>query len=519
MVTDREYDYIVVGGGSAGCVLARRLSDDPAVQVLLVERGAAYSRMMLGIPLIGKRNGGRYLETHWTRPQPGCAARQLPLPVARALGGGSSVNAMIYVRGERKAYDRWADQGAVGWDHAGVLPYFRKLEDFEGGASEHHGSGGPVGISESRYRSRFGQSFVQACVTSGVPRNHDFTGARQEGAGFLQFTMSGGERSSTALGYLRPVRSRSNLHVLAETEIHRILFENGNARGVRGRNARGELTVRAGREVVLAAGAIGSPRLLLLSGVGPADELRALGIEPVCDSPGVGKGLQDHPRFSIVFQPRDPVPHSLPALAPALLRWFVRRDGVFASSLTDACAFLRLDDRSELLDCQLVVQFMGDATARQAVHVHPCLIDVESRGSVTLASSDPGAAAIVDPSYLSTQREMDVAVAALQYVRALAETRPLREFGLVRELQPGADVRTDREIRDYVARSIGTAFHPAGTCRMGSDEAAVVDPGLRVRGLGGLRVADASVMPSLINGNTNGPTIMIAEKAADLIAG
>ncbi|HVR70291.1 MAG TPA: FAD-dependent oxidoreductase [Vicinamibacteria bacterium] len=514
-----EHDYVIVGGGSAGCVLAARLGADPDVDVLLIERGAPYRRLELGIPLLGMRYAARYLEVLESSPQPHCLDRRLALPVANALGGGSSVNAMLYVRGEPRAYDRWAEQGAHGWDFRSVLPCFRRMEDFEEGASEYHGVGGPIGISATRYPSRFGRALVEACEERGLPRNHDFTGASQYGAGFYQFTQSNGERSSAAVGYLRAARARPNLHVLSRCAVDAVLFERGRAVGVRCRRAGERFTVRARREVVLAAGAVGTPRLLMLSGVGPADPLRVLGIAPVCDLPGVGEGLQDHPRCPVLFRPREPVSLSAPRLAGSLLQWAATRHGLFTSPTLAAGAFLPLLPDSSLLDLQITGKWTASPPFRGLVDFQPCAVDVRSRGRVRLACADPAAAPIVDPDYLACEREVRVLVEGIRFVRALAATRALERFGLVGEVRPGPDVRSDRELAEYVRASVETSYHPAGTCRMGVDGAAVVDPELRVHGLQGLRVADASIMPSLVNGNTNGPTFMIAERAADLMRG
>jgi choline dehydrogenase len=433
------------------------------------------------------------------------------------MGGGSSVNSMIYVRGERRAYDRWSEQGAEGWDYDGVLPYFRKMEDFDGGENEFHGKGGAVGISGSRYKSRFGRAFVDACEEAGLKRNDDFSGAEQTGAGFYQFTQANGVRSSTAVGHLRPAASRKNLRVFERAEVSRVIFEGRRAVGVKCRTSEGEVIIRSGQEVILSAGAIGTPRLLLLSGVGPADELQDLGIDPLIDLPGVGRGLQDHLRCPVLFQPRKSVSLSSPTMALQFFEWCITRKGIFTSPTIAAGAFLQFSPESELADCQFTAKWAASFPFRQAVDFQPCLVDVESRGRVQLASTDPSVNPVIDPNYLSVPREVEVLVQAIRFARRLASARAFKEFGLLNEILPGPDVGSDTELAEYVRNRIETCFHPAGTCRMGVDGLSVVDPKLRVHVLDGLRVVDASVMPSLINGNTNGPTIMIAEKAADLI--
>jgi choline dehydrogenase len=458
-----------------------------------------------------------YLQKYWTREQVNCNHRKVYFPVARTMGGGSSVNSMMYVRGERKAYDRWSEQGAEGWHYEGVLPYFRKMEDFDGGENRYHGKGGAVGISGTRYKSRFGRAFVDACVEAGLKRNDDFSGAEQSGAGFYQFTQSNGVRSSTAIGHLQPAESRKNLRVFKRTEVDKVIFEGRRAVGVKCRTSKGEVIIRSSQEVILSAGAIGTPRILLLSGVGPADELKNLGIDPLIDLPGVGRGLQDHVRCPILYQPKKPVSLSVPAMAWQFFEWCVTRKGIFTSPTIAAGAFLQLSPESEFSDCQFAVKWSGSPPFRQAVDFQACLVDIESRGQVQLASADPSENPIVDPNYLSKPREVEILVSAIRFARSLASTKAFEEFGLLNEILPGRAVDSDAELADYVRNHIETCFHPAGTCRMGVDDLSVVDPELRVHALDGLRVVDASIMPSLINGNTNGPTIMIAEKAADLI--
>jgi choline dehydrogenase-like flavoprotein len=439
------------------------------------------------------------------------------LPVANVMGGGSSVNAMMYVRGEPRAYDRWNAFGATGWDYSGVLPYFRRFENYEGGATDYHGVRGPIGVSHSRYRSEFGVAFVNACIEKGLARNDDFTGAKQSGAGFYQLTQEKGVRSSSARGYLRLAQARGNLDVLSGTTVDRIVLEGRRAVAIRGRTQCGAYALRAEREIILTAGALGTPRVLLLSGIGPADELQAVGIVSTCDLPGVGRGLQDHPQCSVLFQPRRPVAIGRAALILPFLRWCLTRRGIFASTTLAAGAFLRLSESSELSDCQFSVKWAGSPPHRAAVDFQSGMVDVESRGSVRLRSADPRSEPIVDPNYLSSQREVDVLVRAIHFARSLAHTQAFRAFGLVRELTPGPEIQSKRELERYVRGNVQTAYHPTGTCSMGNGESAVVDPSLRVWGVEGLRVADASIMPRIVNGNTNGPTLMIAEKAADLI--
>jgi choline dehydrogenase len=512
----REYDYVIVGGGSAGCVLAARLSEDASVQVLLIERGPRYNQAVLGVPLIGLKFAPRYMRTHVTTPQRHCGGRRFPIPVASVMGGGSSINAMIYIRGDPRAYDRWA---VPGWGYADILPYFRRMERYEGGDTGFHGDCGPIGVSGTRYISRLGPAFIDACVAQGLRRNDDFTGAAQDGAGYYHFTQSNGMRSSTAVGYLRAAATRGNLHVLPETDVDAIILDGPRAVGVRCRRAGRKFEAYAGREVVVAAGAFGSPRLLLLSGIGPADELHALGIAPHANVPGVGRALQDHLGCPVFFRAKHPVSLGVHALVLPFLRWVLSRDGIFGSTKTAAGAFTRFSEENEVLDCQFSPTWSGRPQARDCIDFGLTLVEVEGRGSVRLASANPADDLVIDPNYLAFPREVEVLVKAIRFARALARSKPLRDFGLLDEVSPGPGLESDSDLGGYVRNAVRTAYHPAGTCAMGNSEASVVDAELRVRGIERLRVADASIMPRLINGNTNGPTIAIAEKAADLIRG
>jgi choline dehydrogenase-like flavoprotein len=513
------FDYIVVGGGTAGCVLARRLSDDPDVSVLLLEQGERYPRVALTIPLVSKRFIGKYLDPVETVPQRHCGDRRVAFSVPRVLGGGSAVNTMIHLRAQPEAYERWTEMGARGWGYRDVLPYFRSMENYEGGSDSWHGVGGPVDVSRTRFRSRFGDAFVEACIERGLSRNDDFNGASQAGAGLYQFTQANGARSSTARGHLGPAARRPNLTVWVRSRVHRLLVQGSRAVGASGTRRSRPFAVSASREVVLAAGALGSPRLLLLSGIGPAGELDRVGIPPVHDLPGVGRGLQDHPRCSVLYRAAKPVSLSPLSLLRALVQWGVTRRGLLTSPVVAAGAFLTIQPDSPLLDCQLVATWTGGPADRAAVGIHAMLMQVESRGSVRLASPDPRDPLLVDPNYLSSSHDRHVLVEAIRRIRDLAGTTAMRRFGLVEELRPGAAMRSDHELTRYLEQDVQTAYHPAGTCAMGSGPHAVVDPELRVHGMEGLRIADASVMPSLVNANTNGPTLMIAEKAADLIRG
>jgi choline dehydrogenase-like flavoprotein len=378
--------------------------------------------------------------------------------------------------------------------------------------------GGPLGITETRFRSEFGAAFVEACAESGMaafPGESEGTGAR---AGFYQFTQSNGRRSSTAWDYLEPVASQSNLAIWTRATAHRVRLEGHRAAAVTGTRAGVPFIARARREIVLAAGALGTPQILLLSGLGPAMELSRLGIPVQRDLPGVGRGLQDHPRTTVLFRAARTVSLSAVSLAKGLVQWTLTRRGLLTSPAVAAGAFLQVAEGSQSLDCQLLASWRGTPHDTGLVNIQPVLMEVESRGTVRLSSADPGAPLLVDPAYLSSPRDGQILVQGVRIARALGQAPALRRFGLL-EVQPGPAVSSEPDLRRYLARSVETAFHPAGTCRMGIDHDSVVDPELRVHGVEGLRVADASVMPVLINANTNGPTLMIAEKAADVLRG
>jgi len=425
---------------------------------------------------------------------------------------------MMHLRGQAEDYDRWAALGATGWAYRDVLPYFRRLEDFEDGANEWHGAGGPIGVSGTRFKSRFGTAFIEAGLELGIPRNEDFGGATQTGVGWYQFAQRRGARAG-AEAYLSAARARTNLAVRTRAEVDRLVIDAGRVVGVSGRAKGASFEFRADREIILASGALGSPRLLLLSGIGPADELRGLGITLRCDLPAVGRNLQDHPRSEVLFRVARPESLSVPALMAGFLQWVLSRRGRLTSPGIAAGAFVTLSPDSPRLDCQLVASWMGSPSERAAAGIYPCLMDVESRGAVRLASSSPDVPVVVDPNYLASPRDRSLLVEAILLIRRLARTRAMQRFGLLDEIVPGPDCTAPDDLARYLRGSVRTAFHPAGTCAMGEGAGAVVDPFLRVHGVEGLRVVDASVMPTLINGNTNAPTIMIAERAADLIRG
>jgi choline dehydrogenase len=511
------HDYVIVGAGSAGCVLAARLSEDPDVSVLLLEAGPPDVNENIHVPL-GYLKLAR-TEVDWdydTAPEPHCDGRRLGLPRGKVLGGSSSVNAMIYIRGNRLDYDGW---GVPGWGWDDLFPYFLRAEDNERGASEWHGAGGPLPVSDQRSGNRITPAFVEAGVEAGLPRNEDFNGAEQDGVGMYQLTQRGGMRASTAVAYLHPAMDRPNLTVMPYMHVHRVLLEGTRAVGVEASRLGEVQELRAERETILCGGTFNSPQLLLLSGVGPAEHLAMREIEAVLDQPAVGANLSDHACAYEVFT--TPEPESLlQALEPAALQQFTAsQTGPFASNLAEAGGFARVGEGAEAPDVQfhvaplqIVEEGMGDPDAH-GVWASACLLTPGSRGSVRLASKDPTAKPIVRDDFYSDEADMPRMVAALRLLEEICGQPPMRPYCAQAYTTPAGD--SDEDLRAHVAATTFPIYHPVGTCALGS----VVDPELRVEGIESLRVVDASVMPVVPRGNTNAPTIAIAERAADLIRG
>ncbi len=527
------YDYVIVGAGSAGCVLAARLSENPSTQVLVLEAGPPDDADEIHIPAaLNLLFKSTYDWDYQTVPQERAAGRAIYWPRGRTLGGSSSINAMIYIRGSRYDYDTWRDEyGCEGWGYADLLPYFLRSEGNSRGASAYHGAGGPLSVQDPKYKSAMTAAFVDAARQWGMEANDDFNGPRQDGAGFYQVTQRSGRRWSAADAFLHPAAARPNLTVLTDALVTGVQTEGGRAVGVRYLRHGAEEVARAESEVILAAGAIGSPQLLMLSGIGPADHLAEKGIGVVADSPGVGANLSDHPIVTAMWH----TPRSAGLWEKAgpknLARWRIMHSGPLTTNIAESGGFSRTDPALPAPDLQWHVlptpyqNFGLSDPSIRALSLLITLVAVGSRGRIRLRSADPRHKPEIDPAYLSDGADLDPLASGIRLARELAATGPLARI-CQGELAPGPDVRTDSELREFVRRDITTIYHPVGTCAMGGDSrlaasklTSVVDTELRVRGVDGLRVVDAAVMPAVPRGNTNAPTIAIAERAADLISG
>jgi choline dehydrogenase len=513
------YDYVIVGAGSAGCVLANRLSEDPDVNVLLLEAGPPDTNVNIHVPL-GYLQLAR-TEIDWdycTAPEPQCNNRRIPLPRGRVLGGSSSINAMIYIRGNRRDYDEW---GVPGWAADDLMPYFLKAEDNERGASRWHGAGGPLPVSEGRSRNPMASAFVEAGVQAGLARNEDFNGEEQDGVGLYQVTHRGGMRASAAVAYLHPVSERTNLTVMPYMLVQRVLFEGTRAVGVQASQLGQVQELRAEREVILCGGAYNSPQLLMLSGIGPAEHLALREIEVLLDQPAVGENLSDHAGAYGVWSTPEEV-SLLRSLEPeALKEYEATQTGPFASNFAESGGFARVapdapapDIQFHFVPLQLIDEGMSDPEAHGCL-VSPCLLTPHSRGNVRLASNDPSAKPIVHHAFYTEGDDMQRMIAGMRLTLDICAQPALAPYCV--EPCIGAAGDSDEAIRDLIARTTYSVYHPVGTCRMGTDAQAVVDAELRVNGLDGLRVVDASVMPMVPRGNTNAPVIAVAERAADVI--
>jgi choline dehydrogenase len=522
-----DYDYIIVGSGSAGSVLANRLSAKPEVKVLLLEAGGSDNSLYVRMPAgIASLKGPRFGWEYETAPQAAMKGRQMYWPRGRMLGGSSSVNAMVYMRGQPADYDHWRQLGNAGWSYADVLPLFKKAERNERLHDEFHGSDGPLNVAERPYTNPLSHAFVEAAQQAGLPFNPDFNGALQLGCGLFQVTQKNGRRWSAASAYLHPVAARENLTILTKAQATRVLIEKGRAVGVDYVRRRKRHTARAGQEVVLAGGAINSPQLLLLSGIGPADELRALGVPVLLDLPGVGKNLQDHLNVNIVQRAKrgSSLDGKSRGLAPigVALEFLLYGTGPGTSNVAEAGAFALSGLGAATPDIQYhfipaqVVNHARTPMDGDGVTLHACCLRPQSRGEIRLASAEPLAPPAMDPNYLAAGYDLKILIDGLRKGREILAAAAFKPW-LEAERLPGAAVQSDAELEDFIRATAETEYHPVGTCKMGSDPMAVVDERLRVRGVDRLRVIDASIMPSIVSGNTNAPVIMIAEKGAEMI--
>ncbi|WP_038142054.1 GMC family oxidoreductase [Vibrio nigripulchritudo] len=526
--SEAQFDYIVVGAGSAGCVLANRLSANPKNKVLLLEAGGNDNNPWLHIP-VGYFKTMHNPKTDWcylTAPDKGINHRQLQWPRGKVIGGSSALNGLLYVRGQAEDYDRWEKLGNKGWSYQEVLPYFKKSEDQERGKSKFHGVGGPLKVSDLRLRRPIADFFIQAAVQAGIPENPDYNGASQEGVGYFQQTAYKGFRWSTAKGFLKPVLSRPNLTVALHAQVHRILFEGKTAIGIEYQQKQSKVIAKASKEVILSSGAIGSPQILQLSGIGDRDLMDQLNIPLIHALPGVGQNLQDHLQIRLVFKTsqrtlNDEVNSVFKRLWVGM-QYAFNRTGPLTLAASQVAVFTQSNESLSRPDIQFHMQPLSADKPGEGAHPFSaftssvCQLRPYSRGYVQIKSRNPADHPEIQPNYLSDERDEKIVVDAIKVARKIS-AQPALAKHILEEFVPGSQYQTDEELLEAARNFSQTIYHPTSTCKMGNDDMAVVDERLRVHGVKQLRVADASIMPEIVSGNTNAPTIMIAEKAADMI--
>ena len=529
------YDYIIIGGGSAGCVLANRLSADPGTTVCLLEAGPSDDSSFIHncnpTNMLYLMNSKKYNWKYYAEGNNKTGNRRFNWPRGKTLGGSSAINAMIYTRGHYSDFDHWAELGNTGWDYNSVLPYFKKSERQQRGADDYHGVDGEMDVVDPTFHFPVSQAFLDACVEAGIPYNHDTNGANYEGVDFFQVNQTPeGRRASSAVSFLNPIKDRKNLTVINYAHIRRVLIKDKKAFGVEYfdlKDNKNIVRLDASREVILSAGVIGSPQILMLSGVGPKEQLEKFGIEVLHDLPGVGENLQDHP--DVIIRCRDKTGTSLatfpwPYMIKFLSKFYRKNKEAFIYTLTDAGGYVKSDPSVEVPDLQFQFAAVrmyphGDhlmTPSKAGFVLHVCHMRPKSRGRVILQSADPFVDPIIEANYFDDEFELDALVKGVKLGRKVLAQKALEPY-LKREEAPGKDVQTDEEIRQFILDRTETVYHTASSCKMGIDDMAVVDPQLRVHGIANLRIIDSSIMPTITGSNIHGPTVMIAEKGADII--